>query len=183
MSPFNAPFIITGAPGTGKSTLLESLRSRGYCCRSEISRQVIREELKKGSECLPWKDIIGFSEKVLERMEHQLGTLPKDRPCFLDRGIPDLIGYLRNASYSVPEAFWKYAGPGNYERTVFLAPPWEAIYVEERERPESFEQAFSIHRSLTAVYGELGYDLVTLPKVSPEERASFVEEQLKLLSQ
>lgn len=181
MSRSGSSFIITGAPGTGKSTLLESLREKGYCCYAEISRQVIREELDKGTRCLPWRDIIAFSEKVLHRMEHQLEEIPADRISFLDRGIPDLIAYLRNAGYAVPDVFWKNAFPGRYSKTVFIAPPWERIYVEETERPESFEQALSIQDSLRSTYEELGYELLTLPKASPEERCRFIEEQMKVL--
>ena len=181
MTASGSCFIITGAPGTGKSTLLESLRESGYCCYSEISRQVIREELDKGTRILPWKDIITFSEKVLHRMERQLEDIPRNRISFLDRGIPDLIAYLRNAGYEVPEDFWKNAYPGRYARTVFIAPPWENIYVEETERPESFEQALSMQDSLRSTYEELGYELLTLPKASPEERCRFIEEQMKVL--
>ena len=47
---FNKRVIITGGPGTGKSTLLNLLEKRGYHCHQEISRAVIRQQLDLGTK-------------------------------------------------------------------------------------------------------------------------------------
>ncbi|MGB5418614.1 AAA family ATPase, partial [Algibacter sp.] len=44
--------VITGGPGTGKSTLVNELINRGHICLEEISRQVILDAKKQGIDQL-----------------------------------------------------------------------------------------------------------------------------------
>ena len=37
--------MITGAPGTGKTTIINQLKSLGYSCSNEISREIIAEQI------------------------------------------------------------------------------------------------------------------------------------------
>ncbi|MDZ7846617.1 MAG: AAA family ATPase [Owenweeksia sp.] len=45
--------IITGGPGTGKTSVLSILSQLGYPTHEEISRKVIREELQKTVRSYP----------------------------------------------------------------------------------------------------------------------------------
>ena len=58
--------VIIGGPGTGKSTLIEGLIDKGYCCFPEISRQVTLEAKKQGIEQLFLENPLLFSELLLE---------------------------------------------------------------------------------------------------------------------
>ena len=44
--------VITGGPGTGKTTLLHSLKKRGFHCMDEISREITLKARKNGIEHL-----------------------------------------------------------------------------------------------------------------------------------
>ena len=52
----NQRYIITGAPGTGKTAIINTLKERGYCCIDENSREIIAEQIKSKGEILPWKN-------------------------------------------------------------------------------------------------------------------------------
>ena len=54
----------------------------------------------------------------------------------------------------------------------------QEIFVNDSERPESFEDAVEINRFLKSTYQELGFNVVELPKVSIEERVVFIEDSL-----
>ena len=41
----NNKYIITGAPGTGKTSIINELLKRGYCCIKENSREIIENNL------------------------------------------------------------------------------------------------------------------------------------------
>ena len=46
-------FVITGGPGSGKSTLIKALAERGFCTMPEAGRAIIRDQVAIGGEALP----------------------------------------------------------------------------------------------------------------------------------
>ena len=44
--------VIIGGPGTGKTSIIDELKARGYCCYPEISREVTMEAKKQGIDQL-----------------------------------------------------------------------------------------------------------------------------------
>lgn len=65
-----------------------------------------------------------------------------------------------------------------HHRRVFVAPPWPEICANDRERTQSLAEAERTFESMVATYPEYGYELVTLPKSTPEERVRFVRSNL-----
>ncbi|WP_338014727.1 AAA family ATPase [Altericroceibacterium spongiae] len=61
-----------------------------------------------------------------------------------------------------------------YNRHVFIAPPWQEIYANDAERRQDWAEAVATHDVMVRVYGELGYTLVSWPRVAPDDRAAFV---------
>ena len=87
--------IITGAPSTGKSTLIEALSAAGYRVSKERARHVIEEQLSEGGNALPWIDNSAFSKIVLDLQLRDLKTAPEHDLTFFDRGIPDVLAYFK----------------------------------------------------------------------------------------
>lgn len=166
-------YIISGGPGAGKTTLIEGLKALGYECSAEVSRRLIIQEVERDSNCLPWKDIACFSDKVLEEMVISWYTSVAPLS-FFDRGIPDIIAYLKIAELPVPDKFMSALEQAPYSRRVFILPPWADIYVNDNERWQSFEEAAAIYEAIKATYAELGFVIVELPKVSLEALLTFI---------
>ncbi len=134
--------IITGGPGAGKSSLLQALQNMGYNCSAEVSRQLIAEHVKAGSTCLPWTDMACFADKVLQRMIQEYSqSAIHPGITFFDRGIPDIVAYLEVAGLSLTEPFQAALQAYPYAAPVFILPPWEAIYVNDEERWQTFDEA------------------------------------------
>jgi len=170
----NRKYIITGGPGSGKSTLVAELERSGYSCSAEISREMIKAEVAKGSECLPWLDILCFSNKVIRKMIIEW-TLNGVHPLtFFDRGMPDVIAYLKIAALPVPASYEDDLIRHPYEKQVFILPPWKDIYVNDSERWQSFEEASSIYMAIRDTYTAYGYELIEVPKVAELDRVAFV---------
>jgi len=167
--------IITGGPGAGKTTLLQALHNQGFNTAAEASRQVIKEEVAKESNCLPWVNLSCFAPKVLARMvQLYQSTGLATQTTFFDRGIPDIIAYLQVANEPVTEIYYDTLERHPYHPTVFIAPPWPEIYVNDSERWQTFAEAKAIYMAIKQTYQSLQYTTVELPKSPVEERVKFV---------
>ena len=63
--------VIIGGPGTGKTSIIDALKARGYCCYPEISREVTMEAKKQGIDQLFLEQPLLFSELLLEGRKKQ----------------------------------------------------------------------------------------------------------------
>ena len=172
-------YVITGGPGSGKSTLIGGLEKAGYYCSAEISRKVIKAEVARGSDCLPWMDIACFSDKVIAEMTNAWKASEENNLTFFDRGIPDVIAYLNIAGLPVPESYHSDLFLHPYEKQVFILPPWKDIYVNDSERWQSFEEATAIYHSIRETYTGFGFELIELPKASEAIRIHFIRDAIK----
>ncbi|TRZ42870.1 AAA family ATPase [Robertkochia solimangrovi] len=173
--------IITGGPGTGKSTLVNHLTDKGYTCMEEISRQVTIEAQAQGIGQLFLKDPLQFSNKLLEGRIGQFldADKMKDSHVFFDRGIPDVLAYMNYKGDPYPPSYDEHSRLYRYDK-VFILPPWEAIYISDSVRYENFDQANSIHEHLVSTYEDFGYNLLEVPVGTIETRADFILNHLKL---
>ena len=171
--------VIIGGPGTGKSTIIEGLMDKGFCCYPEISRQVTLEAKKQGIEQLFLENPLLFSELLLEGRKKQFESAQKETRniVFIDRGIPDVLAYMHYIGDSYP-AHFDLACRENLYTKIFVLPPWEEIYVSDEARYENFEQAQLIHAHLTETYQNYGYELIEVPKDDLDNRIIFILEQI-----
>ncbi len=171
--------VITGGPGTGKTTIIDALIEQGYACFPEISRQVTLEAKKQGIEQLFLEKPLLFSELLLEgrRKQHEQATVDQAEIVFMDRGIPDILAYMHYIGDSYP-AFFDHACREHQYSKIFVLPPWEEIYESDEARYENFEQAKLIFDHLIETYEKYGYELIQVPFGTVEERIQFILSQL-----
>jgi len=172
-------FVITGGPGSGKTTLIEALASQGLARSIEAGRAIIKEQVAIGGDAVPWADRGAFAELMFNRemRSYHLAREIKG-PVFFDRGIPDVIGYLTLEKLPAPEYMDRAARQFRYHGNVFIAPPWPEIFGQDTERKQSFEEAMATYDVMAETYAAYGYSLVTLPLGSVEERVRFVVERV-----
>lgn len=58
-------YILTGGPGSGKSTVLNLLFSMGYPVVPEVGRKIIQEQVSIKGNALPWGDTCRYAELML----------------------------------------------------------------------------------------------------------------------
>ncbi|RDV05234.1 AAA family ATPase [Undibacter mobilis] len=168
-------YVVTGGPGAGKSTLISALEARGFAVAPEAGRRIIQEQQLQGGRALPWIDPHAFAQAMLDHDAAAFARLAGAAgPVFCDRGIPDAIGYLQLVGLAVPTAMWRAAEIHRYQESVFVCPPWRAIYTTDSERRQTWDVAERTYVTMVAVYTELGYRLVEVPRAPVDERVRFV---------
>ena len=167
--------VITGGPGSGKTTLIDALAAAGVATSPEIGRAVVREQLASGGTALPWGDERAFADLMLPReIAARMAALARGGPVVLDRGVPDVAGFLRAGGLPVPPAIDRAARACRYNPRVFIAPFWAAIYVHDPERRQPAALAAVTEAVMVETYREYGYTLIELPRASVAERVAFV---------
>ncbi len=170
---------LIGGPGTGKTTVINALKAKGYHCMDEISRQITLEAQEQGIEQLFLEDPLLFSKQLLLGRQKQFlnAETLSSNIVFFDRGLPDVVAYLDYLNSPYPESFKTICNQHKYDQ-VFILKPWKTIYTQDNERYESFEQALIIHDFLVKSYTEYGYTIIDTPFGTIEERIEFIENHL-----
>lgn len=172
-------FVITGGPGSGKSTLVSALAEAGFATMPEAGRAIIRDQQAIGGTALPWADRGAFAEQMLGwELRSHAQAQSCSGPIVFDRGIADIIGYLTLSELPVPAYLHRAAALYRYNPTVFLAPFWAEIYATDVERRQSATEAEATAAAMLAAYGAAGYRVVTLPCAPVSERVAFVLDEI-----
>lgn len=167
--------VITGGPGSGKTSIIEALRGRGYRCVDEVGRQIIREQVLIDGNALHWGDRRTFLELMLSRSmrDYELAG-GDDGPVFFDRGIAEFAGYCRLTGMPLPRHVENATRLFRYAKRIFVTPPWPEIYENDSERKQDFREAVATFEAVVAACHDAGYEIVEVPKVTVPERAEFV---------
>jgi predicted ATPase len=65
-----------------------------------------------------------------------------------------------------------------FHRTVFVLPPWEAIYSTDDERDQTFADAVDVHGRVVQWYRSCGYVLNEVPRLPVALRVEHVLQTL-----
>ena len=181
--------VITGGPGTGKTAVVNQLEKKGFNCLHEIIRSMTLEARKEGDEkeqrtnpLAFVSDPFEFNRQILEGRvkQFELAQNNTQEILFYDRGLPDVLAYMDYFEQEYGEDFEEVCQTYKYD-DVLLLPPWKEIYVSDNERLETFEEALEIHRFLEDTYHRFGYEPITVPQGSVEERTIYALEKLRIV--
>jgi predicted ATPase len=101
-----------------------------------------------------------------------------EAPVLFDRGFPDVVGFLDVSGLPVPKAVDRACRTLRYHGPILRAQAWAAIYAQDAERIQDWEQAVASDEAVTAAWKRYGYAVTALPFVGVEERLAFLRAQL-----
>lgn len=180
--------VITGGPGTGKTSIINKLKTKNINCFDEIIRELTLEAKKEvdtssqvSNPIAFVNDPMDFNTKLLQGRIKQFNkaNLVNKNVNFFDRGIPDVLAYMDFFNQEYDSYFVDACNKHKYNH-VFLLPPWKEIYKVDNERFETFSESIDIYNSLTNIYTKFGYIITEVPFGTVEERTNFILNALKM---
>lgn len=169
------PFVITGASGGGKSTLIAALAARGLATQPEIGREIVREQVACGGTALPWADRRAFCDLLFQRsLAAYDAWAGHPGPVFFDRSFAEALGYEALIGQLPTAAAWAAARARPFAQPVFLCPLWPEIFVPDAERRHDIAFAQADLAATLDAYRALGCRLVEVPRAPLEDRVAFV---------
>jgi len=168
-------YVVTGGSCSGKTTLLSELSKRGYRTFPEAARVLIDKGISEGKTLEEIRrDEIDFQKKVLKMKLELEDKLKEDEVVFLDRGVPDTIAYYKLYNFDFSDLL-RICKKKRYEKIFFLEP---LIFEKDYARIEDKETTRKLSDLIKRVYLDLGYEVITVPVMSVEQRAKFVLSKL-----
>lgn len=169
--------VLTGAPGAGKTTLLDAAAATGFQTSPEVARELLRAP---GGMDLRTRDPLGFAAAMIEAhaREYQAHAGTQGTVLF-DRGFPDVAGFLDVSGLRIPKAVDAACRTLRYSGPILRAPAWAAIYVQDAERIQDWDQAIASDEAVTAAWRRYGYEVTDLPLADIETRLAFLKRQLQ----
>ena len=172
---FTAWYVITGAPCSGKTTVILELERMGFQVVHEAARAFIDEEIAKGRDLSEIKaDGLAFERTVLERKRASEVGLETEKKVFLDRGAPDSIAYYKMNGFDPDEAI-NACRETNYKK-IFMMERFE--YEKDRARSEDGERAQVLDRLIEESYRMFAYDIVRVPVLPVRDRVYHILENM-----
>ena len=175
-SPAPRRVAIMGAPGAGKSSLIDALARRGWRVMPETARAVLRAP---GGMELRAADPLGFAYAMLDGQRAAFEAVAPGETAVFDRGLCDIAAFLHIEGREVPADIDRACRELRFDHPVLHAPAWQEIYRPDSERIQSWEEAVESDRRNLHAWREYGYEPVTMPLWPLEERADWVERVLR----
>ncbi|MBB4952672.1 putative ATPase [Agrobacterium vitis] len=166
--------ILSGCSGGGKSTLLSTLKARGFATIEEPGRRIVAQEQAADGVALPWINMAAFAQRAITMaLEDRERAASLPGWVFFDRSLID-AATARHAATGDNAQLNALKYQHRYYTRVFLTPPWPEIYQQDAQRQHDMAAAEEEYQRLLATYPALGYEVIVVPKAPVEERVEFV---------
>lgn len=167
--------VITGAPCSGKTAVIDELERRGHAVIREVARAYIDAQLASGLSLAMIKaDVRQFERHILLAKVKIEASLSKTATIFFDRGIPDSIAYYQLEGLN-PEEALEFSKATRYRRIFFFE---RFDFLKDGVRSEDEKTAARLDALLREAYRRSGYDLVLVPVMGIKDRTDLVLEHL-----
>jgi len=168
-------YILTGGPGSGKSSIILALEQRGEYVIREAAEDYIKLRQAQGVKC-PWKEP-DFQEKILKlQMQREASINPAAKRVFIDRGLHDGLAY-ENKGTAAHNKILKATFAVNYEKVFLIELLGDVDKTDVRR--ENNKQAKALECALDKTYRTAGYGLI---RIAANQLTKRVKQILRIIN-
>jgi predicted ATPase len=175
-------YIITGAPGAGKTAVVRMLEVSGYCVIEEAATDVIALCNALGQD-EPWRDP-AFPGKVLalQRRRQDACREAEDVVVFFDRSPVCTLALSRYLGFApsrvIDREVDRVITEGVYEKTVFFI-RHQGFVQPTAARRISLQDSLAFEQLHEQVYRDLGFQLAEVPAGPLAERTALIQQTVR----
>lgn len=172
-------FVLTGAPGSGKTVLAAALRAQGLSVVPEAATDVIADQQARGVD-EPWERDDFVDRVVSLQRRRQVAQLPADTGVQMFDRSPlctlALARFLRRpVSARLAAEVDRVIAEHVYEQRVLLVRPLGFVQATAARRI-TYEESLVFEDVHIAVYREHGFTLVDVPPAELSSRVAVVNQ-------
>jgi predicted ATPase len=174
-------YVLTGAPGAGKTAALRLLEVNGHVVVEEAATDVIALANALGQE-QPWRDNT-FPDRIVD-LQRQRSRPAGAETVFFDRSpvctlaLSHYLGFT--PSRRLTEEVERVVAEGLYEQTVFFIRNQGFVQPTEARRI-SYEDSLGFEKIHEQTYRDLGFVLVDVPAGPLTARVALIERTVERL--
>jgi predicted ATPase len=169
--------VITGAPSSGKTTLINLLAEAHFTIAPEVAREYIEHLLAEHHTLADIRrDTKQLQRKILAMALKRERRLDKNQLIFFDRGTTDSLGYFHY--YNLEAKHVDEACKKTRYKKIFFCRPLQVVY--DSVRVEDNLSAKKIGECIYESYIQMGYQLIELPAVPVEQRMEIILNHIKV---
>jgi predicted ATPase len=172
-------YILTGTPGSGKTSILHELKSQGYCVVEEAATDFIaREQMRGNREPHSRPDFIDAIVRLQKRRQLEAAMAPSelqwyDRSPVCTLALSRYLGYPPSAS--LLEELERIERERIYQRQVFFIEHL-GFCQPSSARKITFEESLVFEHIHEETYISLGYDLIKIAPAALSQRVHHIME-------
>jgi len=174
-------FILTGAPGSGKTAILRQLEIDGFSVVEEAATDIIAAAQAQGTD-EPWTRssfidaVVHLQKSRRERASHQPDDVQfHDRSAVCTAALSTYLGYPWSSELSAELA--RIRDEAIFEKRVFLIRPVGFIKPSEARRI-SYEETLRFETIHEQTYQDMGFELVPVEPAPLMERVNAIREAI-----
>ena len=175
-------YILTGAPGSGKTSILRALADMGYAVVEEAATDMNAAALARG-EAEPWTDPL-FIDKIVRLQRQRLAGPVRagaaaqvhDRSPVCTLALARWLG--RPVTAALRGELAEITRDGTFDRRVFFVRPI-GFCQPTAVRRISYQDSLAFERVHESEYLRLGFEIVDIPAGAVGERAALVDSRIR----
>ena len=175
--------VLTGAPYSGKTTIIHALRERGYAIIPEAAIMVIdviHGLIPEGA--VQWREkYLESFQYLIAQKQYELETTPQNgEVLFLDRGAFDGYAFAMHFEKDWSHSCKELASKSKYDEVFLfdLVTPFDPR--PDTGRIETEEDCYELQVLLELAYYRNGYTPIDVPLMSVEDRVDFILKKARI---
>jgi len=167
--------LITGAPGSGKTTIAACMAAAGLRTIEDPGRAEFEHQLRNGvPPHIVRRDYRRFQHLVLKRALSIVDIIPDNEQVFFDYGVAESLAFMKVAGIPWDDVIVQAAARLHFRQVFLLDVVPLPLNTDDIIRAES-EQSRNLLRDLfQELYQVLGHNSIRVPLMGVKERFEFI---------